>query len=105
MNNWNYVDNPELYKKVEILLNDGTVREDMMIKGKYGTYEWRNWVDRSVTAWRYINEETKTNKTFNTKENKTMKKNTRENRVATMQAAGINTKKYFSVNLPEGLKP
>lgn len=102
MNNWNYVDNPELYKKVEILLNDGTVREDMMIKGKYGTYEWRNWVNRHVKAWRYIE---KNNNELNKKENKLMKKNTRENRVATMQAAGIDTKKYFSINLPEGLKP
>lgn len=102
MNNWNYVDNPELYKKVEILLNDGSVREDMMIKGKYGTYEWRNWVNRHVKAWRYIE---KNNNELNKKENKLMKKNTRENRAATMQAAGIDTKKYFSINLPEGLKP
>lgn len=103
MNNWNYFDSPELYKKVEILLNDGTTRQDMMVKGKYGTREWRDYVN--VVAWRYINEETNTNKTFNAKENKTMMKNTRENRVATMQAAGIDTKKYFSINLPEGLKP
>lgn len=102
MNNWNYFDSPELYKKVEILLNDGTTRKDMMIKGKYGTHKWRNYVN--VVAWRYINEETKTNKTFNAKENKTMMKNTRENRVATMQEAGIDTKKYFSINLLEGLK-
>lgn len=54
MNNWNYCDNPEMYKMVEILLNDGSVRKDMMIKGKYGTNEWRDYVDRSVTAWRYI---------------------------------------------------
>lgn len=105
MNKWNYCDNPEMYKMVEILLNDGSVRQDMMVKGKYGTCVWRDYVDRSVTAWRYINEETNTNKTFNAKENKTMMKNTRENRVATMQAAGIDTKKYFSINLPEGLKP
>lgn len=63
MNNWNYFDSPELYKKVEILLNDGTTRQDMMVKGKYGTREWRDYVN--VVAWRYINEETNTNKTFN----------------------------------------
>lgn len=103
MNNWNYFDSPELYKKVEILLNDGTITEDMMIKGKYGNYEWRNYTNHSVTAWRYIEESN--NKELIKKENKTMMKNTRENRVATMQAAGIDTKKYFSINLPEGLKP
>lgn len=103
MNRWNYFDSPELYKKVEILLNDGTITEDMMIKGKYGNYEWRNYTNHSVTAWRYIEESN--NKELIKKENKTMMKNTRENRVATMQAAGIDTKKYFSINLPEGLKP
>lgn len=103
MNRWNYFDSPELYKKVEVLLNDGTTTEDMMIKGKYGNYEWRNYTNHSVTAWRYIEESN--NKELIKKENKTMMKNTRENRVATMQAAGIDTKKYFSINLPEGLKP
>ena len=103
MNNWNYVERPEIYKEVEILLDNGTVGKDMMIKGKYGTYEWRNWVDRHVKAWRYI--EKANNNELNKKETNTMKKNNRENRVATMQAAGINTKKYFSINLPEGLKP
>lgn len=103
MNKWNYFDNPELYKKVEILLNDGTITKDIMIKGKYGNYEWRDHVNYSVIAWRYIEESN--NKELIKKENKTMMKNTRENRVATMQAAGIDTKKYFSINLPEGLKP
>lgn len=97
---WNWWNTPELYKEVEILLKDGTIEKDMMIKGKYGNYEWRNYTDRAVLGWREITEN-KTNK----KENKTMMKNTRENRVATMQAAGIDTKKYFSINLPEGLKP
>ena len=67
--NWIYGGSiPELYKEVEILLKDGTTRKDMMIKGKYGNYEWRNYTDRAVLAWREITE----NKT-NTKENKTMK--------------------------------
>lgn len=74
-----------------------------MIKGKYGNYEWRDHVNYSVIAWRYIEESN--NKELIKKENKTMMKNTRENRVASMQAAGIDTKKYFSINLPEGLKP
>lgn len=70
-----------------------------MIKGKYGNYTWRNYTDRAVLCWREITE----NKT-NTKENKTMK-NSRENRMAALKAANIETGKYFSVTLPEGLKP
>ncbi len=98
-------DFPELCRIVEVLMNDGTLRKDMMIKGKYGNYEWRDHVDRSVVGWRYINEETNTNNTFNTKENKTMMKNNRENRMETLKNAGIDTGKYFSLSLPEGLKP
>lgn len=70
--NWNYGNTPELYKEVEILLKNGTTKKDMMIKGKYGNYEWRNYTDSAVLGWREITE----NKT-NTKENKTMK-NSRE---------------------------
>lgn len=98
--NWIYGESiPELYKEVEILLKDGTTRKDMMIKGKNDTYEWRNYTDRAVLGWREITE----NKT-NTKENKTMKKS-RENRMEALKAANIETGKYFSVTLPEGLKP
>ena len=95
--NWIYGGSiPELYKEVEILLKDGTTRKDMMIKGKYGTYEWRNYSYFDVLGWREITE----NKT-NTKENKTMK-NSRENRMEALKAANIETGKYFSVTLPEG---
>lgn len=97
--NWNFDTVPELYKEVEILLKNGTIVKDMMIKGKYGNYEWRNYTDRAVLGWREITE----NKT-NTKENKTMKKS-RENRMEALKAANIETGKYFSVTLPEGLKP
>lgn len=97
--NWNLDTAPELYKEVEILLQDGTIVKDMMIKGKYGNYTWRNYTDRAVSCWREITE----NKT-NTKENKTMK-NSRENRMEALKAANIETGKYFSVTLPEGLKP
>jgi hypothetical protein len=96
--NWNYCSNPELYKEVEVLLKDGTTRKDMMIKSKYG-YEWRNYSYFDVLGWREITE----NKT-NTKENRTMKKS-RENRMEALKAANIETGKYFSVTLPEGLKP
>ena len=71
----------------------------MMIKGKNDTYEWRNYSYFDVLGWREITE----NKT-NTKENKTMKKS-RENRMEALKAANIETGKYFSVTLPEGLKP
>lgn len=97
--NWNLDTAPELYKEVEILLQDGTIVKDMMIKGKYGNYTWRNYTDRAASCWREITE----NKT-NTKENKTMK-NSRENRMEALKAANIETGKYFSVTLPEGLKP
>ena len=96
---WNFDTAPELYKEVEILLQDGAIVKDMMIKGKYGNYTWRNYTDRAVLCWREITE----NKT-NTKENKTMK-NSRENRMEALKAANIETGKYFSVTLPEGLKP
>ena len=47
-------DFPELYKEVEILMNDGSTRKDMMVKGKYGSYEWRNWSNKYVAGWRSI---------------------------------------------------
>lgn len=93
---------PPLYKMVEILMSDGTIREDMMIKGKYGNYEWRDYTGAYVVGWRYIEEKS------NIKENKNMmnnRKNNKENRVAALKAAGMNTGKYFSISLPEGLQP
>lgn len=104
--NMNYLANrvfPELYKYVEVILSDGTIRKNMLVKGKYGIYEWRDYTSCYVVGWRYIEEDNK--EKSNTKENKSMKKNNRESRMETMQAAGIDTKKYFSINLPEGLKP
>ncbi len=92
---------------VEILMYSGNIHKDMVIRDKYGNYTFRDYVDKYVSAWRYIKEESNKGKLNNTnkKENKTMMKNTKENRVATMQTAGLDTKKYFSVNFPEGLKP
>lgn len=93
---------PPLYKMVEILMGDGTARRDMMIKGKYGNYEWRDYTGAYVVGWRYIEEKS------NKKENKNMmnnRKNNKENRVAALKAAGMNTGKYFSISLPEGLQP
>lgn len=71
--NWNYGNTPELYKEVEILLKNGTTKKDMMIKGKYDNYEWRNYTDSAVLGWREITE----NKT-NTKENKSLKQRSRD---------------------------
>lgn len=93
---------PPLYEIVEIIMTDGTIREDMMIKGKYGNCIWRNYTDAYVAGWRYIEEKS------NKKENKNMmnnRKNKKENRVAALKAAGMNTGKYFSISLPEGLQP
>lgn len=93
---------PPLYEIVEIIMTDGTIREDMMIKGKYGNCIWRNYTDAYVAGWRYIEEKS------NKKENKDMmnnRKNNKENIVAALKAAGMNTGKYFSISLPEGLQP
>lgn len=45
---------PSAYEEVEILMFNGDIHRDMIIRGKYGNLEWRNYVDRSVKAWRYI---------------------------------------------------
>ena len=93
---------PPLYEMVEIIMPDGTIREDMRIRGEYGNRIWRNYTDAYVVGWRYIEEKS------NKKENKNMmnnRKNNKENRVAALKAAGMNTGKYFSISLPEGLQP
>lgn len=46
---------PNAYEEVEILMIDGSVHKDMIVRGKYGNLEWRNYTDRSVKAWREIN--------------------------------------------------
>lgn len=51
-------DFPELYKEVEILMTDGSIKRDIMVKGKYGNYEWRNWTDKCVVGWRPIEKTT-----------------------------------------------
>lgn len=93
---------PPLYEMVEIIMTDGTIRRDMRIRGEYGNRIWRNYTDAYVVGWRYIEEKS------NKKENKNMmnnRKNSKENRVAALKAAGMNTGKYFSISLPEGLQP
>lgn len=45
---------PSAYEEVEILMFNGDIHRDMIIRGKYGNLEWRNWVNKSVKAWRYI---------------------------------------------------
>ena len=93
---------PPLYEMVEIITTDGTIRRDMRIKGKYGNRIWRDYTEAYVVGWRYIEEKS------NKKENKNMmnnRKNNKENRVAALKAAGMNTGKYFSISLPEGLQP
>ena len=55
-NNWILKEDelPNAYEEVEILMIDGSVHNDMIVRGKYGNLEWRNWADRSVKAWREI---------------------------------------------------
>lgn len=45
---------PSVYEEVEILMFNGDIHRDMIIREKYGNLEWRNWVDKNVKAWRYI---------------------------------------------------
>lgn len=49
---WNRTNNPKSYHLVEILMKDGTIHVDMMVKAKYGNLVWRNWDDRFVVGWR-----------------------------------------------------
>lgn len=35
---------------VEILMNDGKIHTDMMVKEKYGNLTWRNWDDKAEDA-------------------------------------------------------
>lgn len=93
---------PPLYEMVEIIMTDGTIRRDMRIRGEYGNRIWRDHTDAYVVGWRYIEEKS------NIKKNKNMmnnRKNNKENRVAALKAAGMNTGKYFSISLPKGLQP
>lgn len=48
---------PSAYEEVEILLSNREIRKDMIIRGKYGNLEWRNWEDKTVIAWRNIKNE------------------------------------------------
>lgn len=45
---------PNAYEEVEILMMNGSVHKDMIVRGKYENLEWRNWDDRSIKAWREI---------------------------------------------------
>lgn len=45
---------PNAYEEVEILMVDGSIHRDMIVRGKYGNLEWRNYEDRSVKAWKNL---------------------------------------------------
>lgn len=45
---------PNAYEEVELLMFDGSIHRDMIVRGKYGNLEWRNWEDKSVKAWREL---------------------------------------------------
>lgn len=49
---WNKTSCPTPYKIVEILMNDGKIHKDMMVRAKYGNLTWRNWDDKAVVGWR-----------------------------------------------------
>ena len=43
---------PNAYEEVEVLLDDGNITKDMIVRWKYGNLEWRDHADRFVKAWR-----------------------------------------------------
>lgn len=43
---------PNAYEEVKVLLDDGIITRDMIVRGKYGNLEWRDHADRFVKAWR-----------------------------------------------------
>ena len=43
---------PSAYEEVKVLLNDGNITKDMIVRGEYGNLEWRDHADRFVKAWR-----------------------------------------------------
>lgn len=42
----------ELSEDAKVLLDDGNITKDMIVRGKYGNLEWRDHADRFVKAWR-----------------------------------------------------
>ena len=43
---------PSAYEEVKVLLDDGNITKDMIVRGEYGHLEWRDHADRFVKAWR-----------------------------------------------------
>lgn len=43
---------PSAYEEVKVLLDDGNITKDMIVRGKYRNLEWRDHADRFVKAWR-----------------------------------------------------
>lgn len=43
---------PNAYEEVKVLLDDGNISKDMIVRGKYGNLEWRDHADRFVKGWR-----------------------------------------------------
>lgn len=54
-NEWNKTSYPAPYELVEILMKDGKIHTDMMVRAKYGNLTWRNWDDKAVIGWRKLN--------------------------------------------------
>lgn len=43
---------PNAYEEVKVLLDDGNISKDMIVREKYGNLEWRDHADRFIKAWR-----------------------------------------------------
>lgn len=56
MNEWILKEDelPNAYEEVEVLLTDGRIRKEMIVRGKYGNLEWRDYADKHIKAWREI---------------------------------------------------
>lgn len=56
MNEWILKEDelPNAYEEVEVLLTDGRIRKEMIVRGKYGNLEWRDYADKYIKAWREI---------------------------------------------------
>ena len=57
-NNWILKEDelPNAYEEVEILMTNGDIHRDMIVRRKNENLEWRNSEDRRVKAWREINQ-------------------------------------------------
>lgn len=42
---------PNAYEEVRVLLTNGSISKDMIIRGKYENLEWKRFSDSNIKAW------------------------------------------------------